>query len=433
MASYLLVSSPIGGHVAPVRAVGATLVANGHKVRMLTGSRFGPAIERDGMSFTPWPGSADYDDLDLNGFFPGRRGLSGSRAVRFDMSNLFVKAMPAQFRTVQAALDEEPADAILADLTAIGLLPLLVGTEIRPPVHVLGCTPLPVGSRDTFPYGLGLPPPVSWFGRLRARLMTAVAEKVVLGKVQREVDGLLSGLGLSSSPVLFIEWFTLAERFWQLTVPNFEYPRSDLPANVAFAGPILPEATGQLPEWWGDLDGTRPVVHVTQGTVDNHDLSMLVGPTIAGLADEDVLVVATTGGRPISDLPVALPGNARVAEFIPYHLLLEKVDVMVTNGGYGGVQFALANGVPLVVAGEREDKPDIAARVAGSGVGQNLGTGRPTPERVAAAILDVLGRASYRDAAERIAAQVRGTDALTTIVTALEEATSHPDQRRSTS
>ena len=37
---------------------------------------------------------------------------------------------------------------------------------------------------------------------------------------------------------------------------------------------------------------------------------------------------------------------------------------MVTNGGYGGVQLALAHGVPLVVAGNTEEKGEIAARVA---------------------------------------------------------------------
>jgi hypothetical protein len=42
---------------------------------------------------------------------------------------------------------------------------------------------------------------------------------------------------------------------------------------------------------------------------------------------------------------------------------------MVTNGGYGGVQQALANGVPLVVAGDSEDKPEVAARVRWSGTG----------------------------------------------------------------
>jgi UDP:flavonoid glycosyltransferase YjiC (YdhE family) len=36
---------------------------------------------------------------------------------------------------------------------------------------------------------------------------------------------------------------------------------------------------------------------------------------------------------------------------------------MVTNGGYGGVQMALAHAVPLVVAGAKEDKPEVAGRV----------------------------------------------------------------------
>ena len=104
-----------------------------------------------------------------------------------------------------------------------------------------------------------------------------------------------------------------------------------------FAGPILPpaHASGPLPEWWQDLDG-RTVVHVTQGTIDNQDFSTLIGPTLLALADEDVLTVATTGGRPIGSIPGPRPDNARIAEFIPYDLLLPRVDVMVTNGGYGG-------------------------------------------------------------------------------------------------
>ena len=67
---------------------------------------------------------------------------------------------------------------------------------------------------------------------------------------------------------------------------------------------------------------------------------------------------------------------------------------MVTNGGYGGVQQALANGVPLVVAGDSEDKPEVAAHVQWSGTGVNLHTGRPSPAMVARAVRRVLARAS---------------------------------------
>ena len=66
---------------------------------------------------------------------------------------------------------------------------------------------------------------------------------------------------------------------------------------------------------------------------------------------------------------------------IPHDLLLPKVDVMVTNGGYGAVQRALSMGVPLVVAGNTEDKPEVAARVAWAGAGVNLKTGTPETGR----------------------------------------------------
>jgi hypothetical protein len=34
----------------------------------------------------------------------------------------------------------------------------------------------------------------------------------------------------------------------------------------------------------------------------------------------------------------------------------------VTNGGYGGVQYALRYGVPIVATGGKEDKPEVGAR-----------------------------------------------------------------------
>src|SRR4029453_7192269 len=97
---------------------------------------------------------------------------------------------------------------------------------------------------------------------------------------------------------------------------------------------------------------------------------------IAGLADQPVLVVCTTGGAPPSVLG-PLPANARAASFLPHALLLPLVDVMVTNGGWGGVLAALQAGVPLVVAGRSLDKPEVARRVAWTKAGLNLRTDRP--------------------------------------------------------
>jgi UDP:flavonoid glycosyltransferase YjiC (YdhE family) len=49
--------------------------------------------------------------------------------------------------------------------------------------------------------------------------------------------------------------------------------------------------------WWADLDETQPVVNVIQGTIANIDYGQAIAPTLRALAEEDVLVVVTTGRR----------------------------------------------------------------------------------------------------------------------------------------
>src|SRR5215475_3071159 len=145
----------------------------------------------------------------------------------------------------------------------------------------------------------------------------------------------------------------------QLSVPSFEFPRQ-IPASVHFVGtpPIILDQV-PLPPWAHELDGSRKVVLVTQGTVANHNFELLVAPTLAALANEpDVLVVATAGGRPVEAIPGAIPSNARIASFLPFEWLLPRVNALVTNGGYGSVNQAMSYGIPLVTAGLTEDKAD---------------------------------------------------------------------------
>ena len=92
---------------------------------------------------------------------------------------------------------------------------------------------------------------------------------------------------------------------------------------------------------------------------------------------------------------------------------------MVTNGGYGGVQHALSHGVPLVVAGDTADKPEVAARVAYAGAGIDLGTGEPSPAAIAAAVDDLLTDDRFRHAAQRLRREIAASTALDTIAAIL--------------
>jgi hypothetical protein len=77
--------------------------------------------------------------------------------------------------------------------------------------------------------------------------------------------------------------------------------------------PIIPNQA-PLPSWAHELDGPRKVALVTQGTLADHNFGLVIGPTLAALANEpDLLAVATAGGRPIDAIPSPIPGNARLA------------------------------------------------------------------------------------------------------------------------
>jgi UDP:flavonoid glycosyltransferase YjiC (YdhE family) len=159
-----------------------------------------------------------------------------------------------------------------------------------------------------------------------------------------------------------------------------------------------------LPDWWHDLDETKRLVLVTQGTIANRDLEQLVGPALLGLAEEeDLIVLVTTGGQPVESIPVTIPANARVTSFLPYEYVLPKVDLLITNGGYGTVNMALAQGVPIVSAGLTEDKEEVSANVRWSGAGIDLRTNHTSPDQVRSAARQILDSSVYRDRARELA------------------------------
>lgn len=424
MSNYLLCSNPIQGHVAPMIAIAGDLVSRGHAVTVLTGSRFREAVEATGAAHRSFGGIADFDDRVMQDHLPDRDRHHGMGKLQYDIQTIFVKTVPEQTRALERAVAQLAPDAILVESAFAGAVPLLLDdTTTRPPVLAAGVVPLSQSSTDVAPYGLGLRPNASFFGRLRNRTLNLLVQRVMFRDTQRLANQVMHEVGRPDLTSFVLDQSRLFDRFLQLSPAEFEYPRRDLSANVRFVGTVLPPApaAGPLPEWWHELDGDRPVVHVSQGTIDNKDFGRLVHPTLEALADRDVLVVVATGGRPVSELG-ELPANARAAEFLPYDLLLPQTDVFVTNAGFGGVQYALSHGVPLVAAGDTEDKPEVSMRADWAGVGVSLKTGTPRPGAIGAAVDRVLADRSFRDRAATLAARIDEYDTFGLIEHELEAA-----------
>lgn len=404
MVTVLLASNPVDGHMAPLLVIAEHLSRAGHRVRFLAGHAYADVVARTGAEFICWPADGEVDHRAVIAAATAEEGQRNGGISRFarNLEREYIVTGREQYRAIREALAAEPTDVMVTEPLVIGALALACDPQPHPPIVVCGISVLLLPTRDAAPTLLPMP---GLRGRLRNRLIWAGA-LAMLRRPQRLIRELVREVNGGDLRASFLDSAAIFDRFAQLGVAGFDYPRSDLPENLTFFGPLLgaPPRTDTLPDWWGDLDG-KTVVHVSQGTIADADLEDLVLPTIRGLADRDVLVVATIG-RGSPDALGPLPANARAATFIPYNELMPRVDVFVTNGGFGGLGHALAHGVPIVVAGDTEDKVETSNRVEWSGVGVNLHTGQPTAAQVAEAVDRVLAEPSFRARARGIQAEI---------------------------
>jgi MGT family glycosyltransferase len=412
---FLLAATPLTGHVNPILSIGRILVAQGHSVTFMTSSTMRDKVEQIGARFLPFPSGADLDLRDLDVAFPERKRYSGVDLTRFSFNSVFFDPMLHQYTGLCETLKTFNAQVIISDNYCFGTLPLLIGPRSeRPAIIHCGVSHLECSREDGAPHHAGYLPAENDAQRAEYLMLRDHAEKTVLDPLHDHLDMRLAELNF---PPLSMNFFdaaaALPDLYLQPSVKGFEYPRYETPDSVYFIGALpLPSDVASLPSWSIDLDGNRQVVLLTQGTSANGNLGELIEPALAAMADEpDVLVVATTGGQPLDVLSGPIPPNARVETYLPLDWLLPKVDVLVTNGGYGTVNQALACGVPLVVAAATEDKAEVGARVAWSGTGINLKTNRPSVDTLKSAIREVLEVRRYRDNAGRLAAEFAGLDA----------------------
>ncbi|WP_217143236.1 glycosyltransferase [Streptomyces sp. AC627_RSS907] len=413
MADIIVGTFPATGHVVSLQPIVRELVRRRHSVRWYTSERYAGQVAATGAVFEPMSPHLDRLAGDLDERYPERAALKGLKRMKWDLKHLFMDPVAEQVEELRLLRARRPTDVLLCDpgFGAARQLGELVGL----PWISVGSTPLTLPSRDTAPFGSALPPSSSVPGRLRNAALGFVFNRVVMRDVVAYRDALRvqtalppareDVMGAGISPHLHL----------QSGVAELEYPRSDLPPYVHFIGSLDDDVTDPrpMPAWWEEVRAAnRPIVHVTQGTVANTELDDLLLPTLRSLAGQDVVVVATLGDDTARRvLPSGLPDNAYVAPYLPYSRFLPHVDVMVTNGGFGGVNEALRHGVPLVVAAGSEEKPEVAARVAYSGAGIDLRTGKPDPAAIRRAVHTVLAGSAHRERAAELAKQYAAVQA----------------------
>ncbi|QUX29334.1 activator-dependent family glycosyltransferase [Nocardiopsis akebiae] len=199
------------------------------------------------------------------------------------------------------------------------------------------------------------------FARTRARFLARMGERPAS---ERE-DPLAAWLGARAARhgVDFSESLVHG----QATVEQVPAPlRVDTPADLEYLPVRYVPYNGRavVPDWLR-TPPDRPRVCVTLGTtlMGQDRGGDVFRDLLEGLADLDVEVVATLPAREQEKLG-AVPGNARLVEYVPLHALAPTCAAMVDHGGWGTVLTGLDAGVPQVIVPSWFDDPMLADMLA---------------------------------------------------------------------
>lgn len=409
----LFAAMPFAGHLNPLTGVATRLRDRGHEVRWYVAPSLVPRVERLGIRALPYVRADEVTDENIAELHPERARCRGPKLIAFDFEHIFARCVDGHVADVRAIHEQWAFDALVCDGAFFAAS--ILGPVLEVDVFTVEPGPLPVASGGVPPPFFGLRPARHAGDRLVHRVvMRMVHSTMRSGLVElNRVRATYDLAPITVEDVLACN-LRVARRAFQVGAPELDYPRGAPPANMEYVGALLP-APGPVPEALVERMRTAsgPVVVVSQGTIDNRRMDKLVEPTIAALATEDVTVVALTGGIGTDELRRRHAGPACIIEdFAAYASIFPNADLFVSNGGHGSVLAALAHGVPLVVAGTREGKNDINARLAWNGVAYDLRTERPRPRAIRAAVRAALGDRELRARVERVASILAGYDSL---------------------
>ncbi|KAI0835866.1 glycosyltransferase family 1 protein [Hypoxylon sp. FL0890] len=433
----LIVSHQLTGHLAPMIRIAAALHARGWNTFFLGPTAHRHRIESAGAVFFPLRDDADLDDKAYyeNQPLQDYASLHWAERVLIDLRKQCLGPLPTQWSCFKDALlslqARNPARGVilLAEAFFYGVLPLFYGAPVLDGLseqNILGSTCVSVTvpairSVDLPPAGYPFPFDPSPEGRAR----NAKLWERSWARKARDLTELLNnkvreaGASRNVNEIFFSGAnYTCHETILQLGVPSFEYPRCDWPPGFKFAGLVQGTSKSvshssstttdpQIP-WWPDLVSNsairnssrnnsdkklrKKVIVVAQGTVEINPHDLII-PTLRAFAyRDDVYVVAILGwkGASLSGYEGEIPSNARIADYLSYDAALAHADVWVHNAGFGAINHGIANGVPMVVAGEGMDKTDNSRRVTWAGIGVDLGCAQPSAEQVRQGVERVL-------------------------------------------
>ncbi|KAJ5777290.1 hypothetical protein N7520_000536 [Penicillium odoratum] len=434
--------APIFGHVEKFKVIGAELVKQGYVVTFLTGAAVRGEVEEIGARFAPLTGCADLQFENRLEVYPELENMQGMERTIWEMRTWFIDPIKYQYESLVRTMKDIHAtegdgrQIIYMENNTFGAAaPMVYGTPVMRPDGIIkvGTCTLTLDSIDTPPWGMGLPPVEGEAGRARNLALRNQAG-FMAAPIQKLWENALQSAGVPVKELDPVPQFLdgigrCCDLYLQMSIPQLEYPRSDLPTWVRYMGALSAvgrkEKVLELPEWWDEViyapkDQKKPIVVVSQGSVHN-DPEELILPAMEGLQNLDVTVIVTLVKSSTLPQGTKIPSNVRIARFIPFDILFQHTSVLVSNGGFGTVQQALLNGVPMVLAGMSADKAETNAHAAWAGAAINLACQNPESVAVRDAVSNILSDPARKKCCVELQNEYAKYDAMKTVTDAIQD------------
>jgi len=401
---------PFAGHVGPFVAVSRALQAQGDDVAIYTGRTIQGAIEADGIDVIPFERVDEPHVYDLVAAVDraGPNQRPELRQIARTFREWLAETVPDQIADLDRVVRDWRPDVIVTDPAMWG--PIIVLWERSGiPVSILTfMLSSLIPGRDAPLSELGLPPPKSLPKRLLGTSAAAVT-RFAGRPMRRRVDEIRGGFGL---PPLGCTVNEFTRRLPLYLIPNvreFDFNRNDLPASVHYVGALSWRRMVRQSEstWLDALPRDRPWIHVTESTL-RYAEPFLLKAAAEGLSDGAYRVIMTGGvHRDASESVTTGDGEyVTLRPWVDHDDLLPRCAAMVSTGGAGTVMAAVLAGIPQIVVPTAWDKPDNATRVAESVVGLRLSPKQCTPQRLRAAVDEVVSNPKYAENTRQIREQL---------------------------
>jgi len=406
----LFATMPFDGHFNPLTTVAMHLKAAGHEVRWYAGPSYAAKLERLGIPYLPFQRATEINGDNIGELFPERAKLRGPALIRFEGKHIFVSNTDNFFQDVREIDTSFPFDVLFCDTGFYAMK--LIKEKLGKRVCAVEVGPSLESGKDVPPNFIGLKPAKTAIGRLIHQGMRAMMDWMVMNESKEMYNGMLAAHGLA--PIegsLFDVSYRSPDVVFQSGVPGFAYPRCDPNPQVKFVGRLLPYKTAIATAFSqpDKLDKYKPVILISQGTVDNKEPGKLIAPALEALKDTGALLIVATGYSQTEELRKSYPqDNIIIEDFVDFDFILDHTDLFICNGGYGSILLSLSKGVPVLAAGIREGKNDVNAHVDYFGVGINLRTESPRPGDIRRAAERILSEPRWKQNVARLRDELSG-------------------------